>query len=111
MRCSSLKELSSQRLASIPRDLRTPVQVQNLAPRSDFSIFSDLENRVPNQSPNQFSIDLLLSETPNYKLLRPASMRRGRKFKSQGFVGLLTATSNPLASFLSPLTIGRGSEL
>ncbi|GBN19830.1 hypothetical protein AVEN_137000-1 [Araneus ventricosus] len=95
MRCSSPKELSSQGLASIPRGLRTPVQVQNLAPRSDFSIFSDLENRVSNQSPNQFSIDLLfLSKTPNYKLLRLAPMRRGRKFKSQGFVGLLTATSN-----------------
>ncbi|GBM94631.1 hypothetical protein AVEN_20060-1 [Araneus ventricosus] len=77
--------------------LRTPIQVQNIGPRFHFSIFSDLENRVSNQSPNQFSVDLdlpFLSKTPNYKLLLLAPMRRGRKFKSQGFVGWLTASSN-----------------
>ncbi|GBM62650.1 hypothetical protein AVEN_103639-1 [Araneus ventricosus] len=109
MRCSSPKELSSQGLASIPRSLRTPVQVQNLEPRSGFS---DLENRVSNPTPNNSPSNLpQISKTPNYKLLRRAPMRRGRKVKSQGFVGLLTATSNHQPCFLSHLIIGRGSEL
>ncbi|GBN10170.1 hypothetical protein AVEN_253398-1 [Araneus ventricosus] len=37
-------------------------------------------------------------------------MRRGRKVKSQGFVGWLTATSNHDLSSLSHLIIGRGSK-
>ncbi|GBM62906.1 hypothetical protein AVEN_145436-1 [Araneus ventricosus] len=92
MRCSSPKELSS-----IPRSLRTPLLVQNLAPRSDFSIFSDLENRELNLESVSKSIlprSPPLSKTPNYKFLRRAPIRRGRKFKSLGFVGWLTATSN-----------------
>ncbi|GBN08955.1 hypothetical protein AVEN_87344-1 [Araneus ventricosus] len=101
LRHSSLispKEISSQGLASIPRGLRTPVQVQNLASRSDFSIFPDLENRVPNLGSISQSIlhrsSLFISKTPNYKLLSPVPMRSGRKFKSQGFVGWLTPSSN-----------------
>ncbi|GBN96826.1 hypothetical protein AVEN_22098-1 [Araneus ventricosus] len=94
MRCSSPKGLSSQGLASIPRGLRTPVQVQNLEPRSDFSIFSDLENRVSNVE--SISKSILPQFSPKLQTLNSFTrpMRRGRKVKSQGFVGLLTAASN-----------------
>ncbi|GBM32135.1 hypothetical protein AVEN_11921-1 [Araneus ventricosus] len=96
---------SSQRLASIPRGLRTPVTSAEISCRdSDFSIFS-------NHSISKIQFNLLfLSKTPNFKLLHPASMRRGRKVKSQGFVGLLTAASNRKPRSLSHLIIRRGSE-
>ncbi|GBM17147.1 hypothetical protein AVEN_251057-1 [Araneus ventricosus] len=51
-----------------------------------------------------------LSKTPNFKLPRPARMRRGRKIKSQRFVGLLTAASNRKPRSLCRLIIGRRSE-
>ncbi|GBN35558.1 hypothetical protein AVEN_57028-1 [Araneus ventricosus] len=64
---------------------------------SDFSIFSN--HSISN-----------LSHLPSSHLKppRPAPMRRGRKVKSQGFVGLLTATTNLIS--LSHLIIGRESK-
>ncbi|GBN82964.1 hypothetical protein AVEN_174356-1 [Araneus ventricosus] len=46
---------------------KNPVQVQNLAPRSDFSIFSDLENRVSNLESISKSIQTINSFVQPYE--------------------------------------------
>ncbi|GBM87556.1 hypothetical protein AVEN_107205-1 [Araneus ventricosus] len=109
---SSPKELSSQRLASIPRGLRTPVSSAESRAEiltSNLPPISRIESRISN--PLSESNLFFLSKTLNFKLLRRAPMRRGRNVMSQGFVELLTAASNRKPRSLSHLIIRRGRNI
>ncbi|GBM12649.1 hypothetical protein AVEN_46139-1 [Araneus ventricosus] len=85
---------SSQRLASIPRGLKTPVTSPEIS--SVEILISQFSQIIRSRISSHLS-------SSHFKPPRPAPMRRGRNVKSQGFVGLLTATSNhkPEISFSS----------